>query len=149
MTIREATLGDIPHLINFQVNMALETENVTLDRDVLTAGINQLFKNPGLGKYYVAEHNTELVGCLMTTLEWSEWRNGTVLWIQSVYVSKGHRGAGVFPTMYRHIQQLVRNDGSLKGIRLYVDLHNQTAKEVYKKLGMNGDHYQVFEWMDK
>lgn len=147
MLIREATIKDIPHLLDFQLKMALETENITLEISSLTLGVNRLFKDPTKGRYYVAEEGDEVMGCLMTTYEWSDWRNGTVLWIQSVYVAREHRGKGVYKNMYEHIKQLVIDDPDLRGIRLYVDKRNDSAKEVYSTLQMNGEHYQVFEWM--
>ena len=147
MLIREASLADIPWLIDFQLKMALETENIQLEISTLTRGVNRLFKDPSKGKYYVAQEGTEIIGCLMTTFEWSDWRCGTVLWIQSVYVSETSRGKGVYKELYNHIRNLVNNDPDLKGIRLYVDKSNASAKDVYTKLGMNGEHYGVFEWM--
>ena len=147
MIVREASEKDIPHLLDFQLKMALETENITLEISSLTLGINRLFKDPTKGRYYVAEENDEVAGCLMTTYEWSDWRNGTVLWIQSVYVEKKFRSTGVYKKMYEHIRHMVDEDPDLKGIRLYVDKKNIAGQEVYKKLGMNGDHYSVFEWM--
>jgi L-amino acid N-acyltransferase YncA len=147
MLIREATETDIPSLLDFQLKMALETENITLDISSLTMGIHRLFKDPTRGRYYVGEENGEVVGCLMTTYEWSDWRNGIVLWIQSVYVAKEHRGKGVYKEMYSHIRQLVENGPDLKGIRLYVDKTNKQAQQTYGKIGMNGEHYTVYEWM--
>lgn len=147
MIVREARTSDIPSLLDFQLKMALETENVQLEILPLTQGMNKLFRDPGKGKYYVAEVNGEIAGCLMTTFEWSEWRCGTILWIQSVYVAGPWRKKGVFKAMYQHIHQLVSEDPDLKGIRLYVDKTNATAQKVYSGLGMNGDHYTVFEWM--
>lgn len=148
-TIREATENDIPSIIDFQLKMALETENITLEISTLTLGIHKLFKDPTKGRYYVAVDGAEVMGCLMTTYEWSDWRCGTVLWIQSVYVSANYRGKGVYKKMYDHIQKLVATDPDLRGIRLYVDKTNTGAKEVYLKLGMNGEHYQMYEWMKK
>ncbi len=147
MIVREARTSDIPSLLDFQLKMALETENVQLEILPLTQGMNKLFRDPGKAKYYVAEVNGEIAGCLMTTFEWSEWRCGTILWIQSVYVAGPWRKKGVFKAMYQHIHQLVSEDPDLKGIRLYVDKTNATAQKVYSGLGMNGDHYTVFEWM--
>jgi ribosomal protein S18 acetylase RimI-like enzyme len=147
MIVREATEQDIPSLLDFQLKMALETENITLEISSLTMGVHRLFKDPTKGRYYVAEANTEIIGCLMTTYEWSDWRNGTVLWIQSVYVAKEHRGSGVYKKMYNYIKQLVEGDPDLKGIRLYVDKTNANAQKTYQKIGMNGDHYTVYEWM--
>ena len=131
MIVREANEKDIPHLLDFQLKMALETENITLEISSLTLGVNRLFKDPTKGRYYVAEDNNEVVGCLMTTYEWSDWRNGTILWIQSVYISREHRGKGVYRNLYDHIKQMTKEDPDLRGIRLYVDKSNQTAQQVY------------------
>lgn len=147
MIIRDATPNDLPTLIDFQLRMALETENLTLDLVTVTRGAHQVFNDPSKGTYYVAEQNGQVVGCLMTTFEWSEWRNGNVLWIQSVYIDEKFRGHGVFRKLYAHVQASVNNDPGLKGIRLYVDKKNKEAQQVYQKLGMNGDHYKVYEWM--
>lgn len=147
MIVREATSHDIPTLLDFQLKMALETENVTLEISALTLGVQKMFKDPTKGRYYVAEENDEVIGCLMTTYEWSDWRNGTILWIQSVYVPKEHRGKGVYKELYNFIKQMVEVDPDITGIRLYVDKTNHSAQQVYKKLGMNGEHYATFEWM--
>ena len=88
-----------------------------------------------------------MVGSLLTTYEWSDWRNGTVLWIQSVYVDSRYRKQGIYGTLYSYIKTVVAADESLKGVRLYVDESNKAAREVYTRLGMNGEHYRVFEWM--
>ena len=147
MMVRQATEKDIPFIIDFQLKMALETERVQLNIHTLSQGVTQLFKDATKGRYYVAEDNKEVIGCLMTTYEWSDWRCGTVVWIQSVYVHEQHRGRGVYKQLYEHVRQLVANDVSLRGIRLYVDKTNHAAQAVYAKLGMNGEHYQLYEWM--
>lgn len=147
MHIREAITHDIPSLIDFQLKMALETENVQLEISTLSMGMQKLFKDPSKGKYYVAEEGTEVIACLMITIEWSDWRCGTVWWIQSVYVSERWRSKGVYKKMYEYIRSHVAGDPDLRGIRLYVDNTNERAKRVYAGLGMNGDHYSVFEWM--
>jgi L-amino acid N-acyltransferase YncA len=145
--IHEATDKDIPSIIDCQLKMALETENITLDIATLSHGVHKLFKDLTKGRYYVAEENGEVIGCLMTTYEWSDWRCGNVIWIQSVYIAAAHRGKGVYKKMYEHIQQLVMSDPDYRGIRLYVDKTNKAAQQVYSKLGMNGEHYQVYEWI--
>lgn len=147
MIVREARQSDTPSILDFQLKMALETENIQLEIRTLTQGMNRLFKDPTKGKYYVAEEAGEITGCLMTTYEWSDWRCGTILWIQSVYVASPWRGKGVYKNLYQHIQNLVTQDPDLKGIRLYVDKKNKLAQRVYTNLSMNGDHYTVFEWM--
>jgi ribosomal protein S18 acetylase RimI-like enzyme len=147
MVVRLAKRVDISILTEFQLAMALETENLVLDKTVLEKGIESLFKDSTKGSYYVAEESEKIIGCLMTTYEWSDWRNGNVLWIQSVYIHKRFRGKGVYKKMYEYIQQIVADSVEFRGIRLYVDKTNLNAKKVYQQLGMNGEHYQVFEWM--
>lgn len=128
--------------------MAKETENIVLKRDTLLEGIETLFADPSKGTYYVATKGEEtIIACLLITPEWSEWRNGTVMWIQSVYVDISHRAKGVFREMYEHIKSIVEEDPKLCGIRLYVEKENVKAQQVYEKLGMNGEHYKLYEWL--
>jgi GNAT superfamily N-acetyltransferase len=143
---REAVPADASAIIEFQLAMARETEELELDRDVLTAGVHAVFADPALGRYYVAEENGKVIGSLMITYEWSDWRNGTVWWIQSVYVIPEFRRRGVYAGLYGHVKEMVEQS-TVRGLRLYVDKRNVPAQDVYTRLGMNGEHYLVFEWM--
>ncbi len=145
--IRRAQMSDCSNIVKFQETMAVETEDCKLDHDSVQSGVEAVLKNETLGVYYVAVIQGEVVGSLLTTYEWSDWRNGTVIWIQSVYVDPPYRKKGIYKSLYNHIKSMVEKDESLKGIRLYVDESNKSAREVYSRLGMNGEHYRVFEWM--
>jgi RimJ/RimL family protein N-acetyltransferase len=147
MNIRKAKASDIPYLIEFQKSMALETENITLDEKVLSLGLAAMFTDPSKGTYFIAEDEGEVIGCHMITYEWSDWRNGNVWWIQSLFVKEGHRKKGVFKEMYQNLVKLASNDPAVRGIRLYVDKTNAKAQQAYESIGMNGEHYTVFEWM--
>lgn len=147
LEIRTANRDDASKILEFQLNLANETENVALDKLVTTKGIKAVFDDPGKGVYYVAVYNNEVIGCFLITFEWSEWRNGVVWWLQSVYVDASHRRNGVFKKMYNYIIQTVSQDSSILGLRLYVDKSNLRAQKVYGNLGMNGDHYTVYETM--
>ncbi len=146
-SFRDANVGDSPAIVEFQLAMAMETERMGLDRAICSAGVAAVFADPTKGRYFVAELDGRVVASLMITFEWSDWRNGNVWWIQSVYVDPEKRGGGIFGGLYRHVQELARQDSSVRGLRLYVDKRNARAKAVYSRLGMNGEHYQVFEWM--
>jgi ribosomal protein S18 acetylase RimI-like enzyme len=147
LEIRPALPGDAPAIAEFQIRMARETEELDLDRETVTRGVEAIFADPAKGTYWIAERAGRIVGCLLTTYEWSDWRNGTVLWIQSLYVPPEERGRGVYRALYDHLKRRVELDPSLKGIRLYVDRRNALAQQVYARLGMTREHYDLFEWM--
>lgn len=146
--IRPGLLFDIDTIADFQVKMAYETENgLKLDPATVQLGVTAVMDDPSKGKYWVAESDGEVVGCLLTVPEWSDWRNGTVLWIHSVYVKPSFRKQGVYKTLYLHLRDMVNSSEDLRGLRLYVDKTNIRAQQVYQNLGMNGEHYHLFEWM--
>lgn len=147
MLVRIANKEDSSFIVEFQLAMAEETENVKLHRQTVENGVEAVFDDPSKGRYFVAEKNGRIIGSLLTTYEWSDWRNGTVLWIQSVYVLPEFRRKGVYSNMYEHLKNLVRDNKNLKGIRLYADKENKTAHKTYQKLGMSPEHYVTFEWL--
>jgi GNAT superfamily N-acetyltransferase len=127
--------------------MALETENLNLDPSIVQMGVSGVLDDPTKGKYWVAEVDGHIVGCLLTIPEWSDWRNGTVLWIHSVYVEPKFRRAGVFKALYLHLKENVLSSPELRGLRLYVDKTNLVAQKVYTDLEMDREHYHLYEWM--
>jgi ribosomal protein S18 acetylase RimI-like enzyme len=146
--IRKAKFKELETIANFQQLMAQETEGIVLEQDTLLKGVEAVFEDSAKGTYYVTTTDDETVmACLLITPEWSDWRNGTVLWIQSVYVVKEHRGKGIFRTMYDYIKSVVEEDPSLSGIRLYVEKENIKAQKVYEKIGMTAEHYKLYEWL--
>lgn len=138
---------DVPVIAEFQIRMAYETEGIHLDKDTVNKGVNAVFKDERKGQYYVAIENNTIVGSMLITYEWSDWRNNCVYWLQSVYIIPEKRRKGIFNMMYNLILQKVNDNKDVAGLRLYVDKGNIGARNVYKKIGMNGDHYQVFELM--
>ena len=145
MKIRKATQADLKFVAESNAALATETEGKVLDPALLRPGVQAVLDDPSLGHYYVAEIDGQPVGQLMTTFEWSDWRNGLFLWIQSVYVMPGHRGDGVFRALFGHLESLAREDARICGIRLYVDRGNHRAQEVYRRLGMHRSNYGVME----
>lgn len=147
ISVLEAHSEDQAKIVDFQIAMAKETEGIDLERSVVGKGVKAVFEDSQKGKYYIAQVEGEVVASLLTTFEWSDWRNGFVYWIQSVYVAPEFRKKGVYKLMYKHIQDQVVSTPGVNGIRLYVDANNNPAQNVYTKLGMDGDHYRLFEWM--
>lgn len=146
LQIRPATQADLEFLVSGNMAMALETEGLRLDGAVLREGVHAILDLRAPGAYWMAELDGVVVGQLMITFEWSDWRNRMVWWIQSVYVSPAARQHGVFRQLYAHVRTRAQEAGA-GGLRLYVDTTNTRAQQVYAALGMNGDHYRVFEDM--
>ena len=147
IVIREAVAGESRTISSFQVMMARETENLGLDPEVVERGVLGVFEDPSRGCYFVAETGGSIAGSLLVTYEWSDWRNSTILWLQSVYILPQYRNRGIFRKLYEFIKQLVNETPGYGGIRLYVDKGNEKAIRVYRQIGMNDNHYKLFEWM--
>jgi len=145
--IREGRLSDLERIVELQLRMAQETEGLRLDRDVVSRGVQGVFQEPARGTYWVAEEKGEILGMLLAIPEWSDWRNGTVLWIHSLYIIDQARRRGVFKKLYLNLKRQVEQSPELMGLRLYVDKTNKPAQEVYERLGMNKHHYELYEWL--
>lgn len=144
MRIRLATSADAAVLVEFNAAMALETEGKNLLPEVIGAGVRGLLDNPVAGFYVLAE-TERVVAALMITKEWSDWRNGSFWWIQSVYVRPEARRQGVYRRLYRHVQEMAAKDPQVCGFRLYVERENSAAQAAYAALGMKETRYLVFE----
>ena len=145
ITVRHANAGDAEIVVAFNRAMALETEDKVLDEEISSRGVAGLFANPSLGFYVVAEAGGEVIGSLMITTEWSDWRNGSFWWVQSVYVRPEARRQGVYRRLYRFVGDMADKDPDVCGFRLYVERENSTARQAYKALGMEETSYVMFE----
>jgi GNAT superfamily N-acetyltransferase len=143
--VRTAALSDLEFIVDCNARIAEETEQRVLDRALLVPGVRALLDDPAKGRYFIAEESGRALGQLMYTTEWSDWRNGAFWWIQSVYVLAEARRRGVFSFLYRHLEGLARATAGVCGIRLYMEMHNQTALATYAHLGLRDSGYQVLE----
>jgi GNAT superfamily N-acetyltransferase len=144
--IRPAVVDDLEFLVAGNLAMARETEGLALDEATLRDGVRALLEGRAPGSYWVAESDGRRVGQLLITFEWSDWRNRMIWWVQSVHVAPEARGRGVFRALYAHVRGEAIAAGAC-GLRLYVDVTNTVAQRVYAAVGMNGNHYRVFEDM--
>lgn len=147
MDFRQALAGEAPLLAAFQIAMARETEGLELDPEVCRRGVRAVFEDPAKGRYYVATLDGVVAAALLVTTEWSDWRAGTIWWIQSVYVLPEYRGRKLFSGLYSFVRARAEREPSVRGLRLYVEKKNLAAKKVYAALGMSDGHYDLFEWM--
>ena len=147
MNIRIANFADTQSLVEFNQAMALETEGKRLDSDILKNGVEAVFYDKSKGFYVVAEEDEQIVGGLMVTFEWSDWRNGWFWWIQSVYILPDFRGKRIYSFLYEFVKNKAATQGNVCGFRLYVEKENVNAQKVYEKLGMESSHYLMYEEM--
>lgn len=145
MQIRKAIKEDIDALIGFNEAMALETEDKRLPTATLRKGVEAVFDDPQKGFYLVAEDEGRVIGGLMVTYEWSDWRNAWFWWIQSVYLNSDYRGKRIYSQLYDFVKKEAASAGNVCGFRLYVEKENAHAQRVYEKVGMEETYYLMYE----
>ncbi len=145
VSVRSAGSGDASLLIEFNLAMAMESEDKGLDRATLAAGVEHLIEHPLDGFYLVAELAGVPAGSLMVTYEWSDWRAGRFWWIQSVYVKPEYRRKGVYSALHRSVRERALSAPDTCGIRLYVERENAGAQATYASLGMSETAYRLYE----
>ena len=144
---RFAVADDAATLAGFNQAMALETEAKVLADEAVLPGVEAVLRDAGHGFYVVADTGREVVGSLLVTYEWSDWRNGRIWWIQSVYVRSEHRRRGVYRALHEFVRARARSTGGVVGLRLYVERDNAAAQRTYAALGMHETPYLVYEEM--
>jgi len=147
MNIRIAKSEDAPDLVEFNQAMAMETEGKRLETNILQSGVEAVFGDVNKGFYVVAEEENKIIGGLMVTFEWSDWRNNWFWWIQSVYILPEFRGRKIYSRLYEFVKEKATEQGNVCGFRLYVEKENTNARRVYEKLGMEESHYLMYEEM--
>ncbi|EEF59861.1 GNAT family N-acetyltransferase [Pedosphaera parvula] len=146
MNIRTANLSDAEVVADFNLRLAWESEHLKLAPETVRKGVGALLKAAAKGVYFVAEETgAGVVGQTLVTYEWSDWRNGNIWWIQSVFVKEEFRGQGVFKALFEHVERLAKESGEVCSLRLYVEKENSRAHRAYSKLGMEETHYRIFE----
>lgn len=143
--VREATADDVDFIVDCNSRLAVETEDKTLDREVLTRGVRRVLERPELCRYFIAEVDGRAAATTMLTYEATDWRDGVIWWFQSVYVLPEFRNLGVFRTVYHYIEELARVSEEVKALRLYVRKDNKRALATYRALGMTPAGYEVLE----
>ena len=153
LSMGEAGPSDLPVIAEFNRLLAFETEAKVLDPAILTRGVAQALAEPDRIRYWVAAipGSDHLAGQAAITREWSDWRNGWIWWLQSVYVAGPHRRQGIFRALYRHIRAEALAQPDVIGLRLYVEDANERAQKTYQSLGMKPGGYSVYQdlWIER
>lgn len=145
--VRPGRMTDLYDLVGFSRGVAVESEGLEPDADVLRDSIAAALQDPHKARYFVAQDGDEgpLVGSLYVTYEWSDWTGGWYWWIQGAYVVPERRGEGVFRALYDAVHETAKEEGSVRRIRLYVDDENEAGLGTYRALGMEETAYRIFD----
>src|SRR4051812_13398978 len=153
--IRDAVAGDHAAIVEFNRRLAIETEDKVLEPSILARGVTRALTEPDRLRYWVAElpldGHVRPIGQTAISREWSDWRNGWIWWLQSVYIDAEFRGQGVFRALYKHIYDTALAEPDVIGLRLYVENGNHRAQQTYQALGMKPGGYSVLEelWLER
>jgi ribosomal protein S18 acetylase RimI-like enzyme len=145
--VRIAELKDIETIAEFNTAMAWETEGKQLNPSTIRRGVRAVLDDSDYGLYVVAQSDGEVVGCLLITYEWSDWRSSLFWWIQSLYVRPEFRRHGVFKQLHDFVRAQALRRPEVCGIRLYVEQSNRVAQDAYRRIGMKPTAYQIYEEM--
>jgi len=145
ITVRAAVAADWEVIVDYNCRLAAESEDVQLDSALIRPGVKAVLADPNNGRYFLACADERIVGQMMHTWEWSDWRNGEIWWLQSVYVEPDFRRQGVFRLLYNHILKEAESNPKVVGIRLYVENDNEPAQETYRSMGMQHAGYTVMQ----
>lgn len=147
MIIRKAKLSDAIKIAKNNILLANESEDLEISLNTAINGVRSVLTDENKGFYIVAEEDDDIIGELMITYEWSDWRSKNMWWIQSAYIKKSFREKGIFKQLVDEIKKMA-DDEKIDIIRLYVHNGNKTAMNVYEKIGME-KNYSVYEFSIK
>lgn len=149
MGIRVAGIDDLDKIVQFNYNLSLEIENKILDIEFLTKGVRSLVEDYRKGGYYIYEKGEDIIGQIMYTYEWSDWKNGNFLWLHNIYVDMNHRKKGVFSEICNYIINKYQYDNSIVGIRLNIENNNKIAENINEKFQLHRYDYSLCEYIKK
>jgi len=145
ISIRDAMPADASIIADYNNRLAKETEARSLNHDLIGPGVAAFLADPSKGRYWLAVVDDRIIGQIAVTHEWSDWRNGMMWWIQSVYIHSDYRRQGVYTSLNRHVESQAKSDSEVIGIRLYVKKDNERAQTTYAGLGMKMINYRIMQ----
>ena len=144
MFIRLANLDDAKDIAENNVLLANESEKLDISFEKTLDGVKEVLSDPGKGFFLIVEEDNVIVGQLMITFEWSDWKNKTIWWLQSVYVRENYRLKGIFKHLVEEIKNMAL-EHNVDIVRLYVHNDNIEAVKAYRHMGMKKKPYTIFQ----
>jgi len=143
MQVRLALNEDAPIIASNNIALAKESENHSLDPEIALKGVMILLNQAEKGFYLVAEQQENVVGQVMVTFEWSDWRARNIWWLQSIYVTPQYRRQGVMRTLISAVSSMAAKQDVLE-LKLYVHVDNHSAIKAYQHIPLQKLPYTLF-----
>ncbi len=143
--IKRAGKEHLDILVDFNMKLAIETENRPLNLETLTKSMNAILEDERKGVYLILFEGEEALGQIAYVYEWSTWRNANYMWLTDLYIKPEHRKRGLFKIIYQHVMRLYEENPSVLGLRFYVDKGNTSVVPIYKKVGWKESNYDLWE----
>ena len=134
-------------IIDMIMNLAEESENKKLDRELIYQSVSELINTPNFGFYQISSLGDVICGMNLVTYEYNIESSKKVIWLQTVYVNKEHRSKGVFKGLLRKLCEITKstNDNFHNTLKLYMERDNKIAHQVYLKSGFKVSDDILFE----
>jgi len=146
--IREAEKSDLDVLMNFSLHIAEETEAKILNQEKVRSGIKSVLDDPSKGIIFVACDKKIVIGCFMINgREWSEWRNGYILWLTGTYTAVEYRRMGVRKALFDFAVRWGKSQPQVIGLRGYRHKLNNAIHSAALTGGMQETEYRINEYL--
>lgn len=110
-----------------------------ISEEVMMRTYNEMIRSNTYVEGFIIEDEGEDVGYGLISKSFSPEAGGPVIWFEEVYIRDGHQGKGLGAEFFRYIEEAYE-DGT-KRLRLEVEMENERAVALYKRLGYDNLAY--------
>ena len=148
MLLRMATLQDLDIIIENNIKLAMEFENIEdcplkIEKQIVKKGVKRVLENENLGFYFICKEKEALIGQVLITYEWSDWRNQMIWWLHRIYVTPKWRKKGALKKIIKKLDELAEKK-NVYAMRLYLHSNNKNAIYAYEKTGWEKLPFKIY-----
>ena len=146
-TFRVASPADLETLVGL-MREYYAYDRLKFDSRTAEKAMKHLLRDESLGRVWLIEESTHLVGYFVVTFVFSLEFHGEVAVLDELHINAAHRGRGIGKSVLAFVHEFCAMQG-IKAIRLEVEHANIQAQGLYKKSGFK-EHtrYLMTKWID-
>jgi GNAT superfamily N-acetyltransferase len=130
--IRPAAVSDLPRILEL-IHALAEYERLTHQAVGTLAQLTEDFER-GAFWCLVGEVDGEVVGFALGAHTYSTFRCRPTVWLEDIFVTPGHRGAGLGKALLNAVIEMARAEGAGR-VDWYVLDWNEPSIEFYRRMG--------------